>query len=114
MKSKVLVRLPLINIGASIIAVMFLFGCSIVLSIDDDSGDDYEAGNGDVISEEWAVEDFHGVKLGGVGDVKVRPGESYKVMVTTDSNLQDKVLITVKGGNLHITQESQGGLRHLK
>jgi len=65
-----------------------------------------EMGDGDVISQERNVEGFHGVKLEGVGNVNVYPGETYRVTVKTDSNLMDKVLTTVSGNILQITQKS--------
>jgi hypothetical protein len=63
-------------------------------------------GNGDVISQERNVEGFIGVKLEGVGNVNVYHGEDYRVTVKTDSNLMDKVLTTVSGNILLITQKS--------
>ena len=63
-------------------------------------------GNRNVISQERTVESFNGINLDGVGSINVRPGENYKVIVTTDSNLQDRVLTTVNGNVLLITQKS--------
>ena len=63
-------------------------------------------GNNDVTSQERTAEGFNGITLEGVGNVKIHPGESYKVIVTTDSNLQNRVLTTVNGNTLHITQKS--------
>jgi len=65
-----------------------------------------EMGNGDVISQERTLEGFSGVKLGGVENVNIYPGESYRVVVKTDSNLMDKVLTTVSGNILQISQKS--------
>ncbi|MCL2557250.1 MAG: DUF2807 domain-containing protein [Treponema sp.] len=62
-------------------------------------------GNRNVISQERIAEGFNGIKLDGVGDINVRPGANYKVIVTTDSNLQDRVLTTVNGNVLLITQK---------
>ena len=59
-------------------------------------------GNGDVICQERAASDFHGVILDGVGDVKIHFAEDYRVTVTTDSNIQDIVTIKSHGNNLHI------------
>jgi len=63
-------------------------------------------GNRYVVSQERTVEGFYGVKLGGAGNINVHPGEDYKVIVTTDSNLQDRVITTVNGNVLLITQKS--------
>jgi len=65
-----------------------------------------EMGNGDVISQERTLEGFNGVKLGGVENVNTYPGESYRVVVKTDSNLMDRVLTTVNGDILQISQKS--------
>ena len=50
------------------------------------------------------MQGFNGITLNGVGNVNVHPGETYKVIVTTDSNLQDWVLTSVNGNNLRISQ----------
>jgi len=63
-------------------------------------------GNGNIISQERAVGIFNGITLDGVGIVIIHPGENSKVVVTTDSNLQDKVLTSVNGNTLRITQRS--------
>jgi hypothetical protein len=60
--------------------------------------------NGNVISQERTAEGFSGIKLDGVGNVNVHTGEDYRVVVTTDSDLQDRVLTTVDGNILRITQ----------
>jgi len=65
-----------------------------------------DMGNGDIISEERTVEGFNGVKLEGVANINVYPGENYRVIVKTDSNLMDRVLTTVSGNILHISQKS--------
>jgi len=59
-----------------------------------------------VISEEKTAEGFNGITLIGVGNVNVHPGENYRVIVTTGSNLQDRVITTVDGKTLQITQKS--------
>jgi len=63
-------------------------------------------GNSNVISQERAMEGFNGITVVGVGNVNVHPEKNYKVIVTTDSNLQDWVLTTVDGNNLRISQRS--------
>ena len=42
----------------------------------------------------------------GGGNVTVHTGENYMVVVTTDSNLHDRVLTAVNGNTLRITQRS--------
>jgi hypothetical protein len=65
-----------------------------------------DIGNGNIISQERTVEGFNGIKLNGVGNINVHTGENYNVVVTTDSNLQDRVVTTVNGNILRITQRS--------
>jgi hypothetical protein len=77
----------------SIVLMLFFTGC--------------DTGNRNVTSQERAVVEFNGIALVGVGNVNVHPGENYKVIVTTDSNLQDRVLTTIINGNtLQISQSS--------
>jgi len=87
MKNKVfaMVFLAVITIG-------FLTGCNL--------------GNFNVTSQERTVEGFNDISLIGVGNVNVHPGENFKVVVTTDSNLQDRVITTVNGNTLLITEKS--------
>jgi hypothetical protein len=84
------------NILASVFGAVMIFGAF--------TGCDM--GNGNIVSEERAVGGFNGITLDGVGNVNVYSGENNKVVVTTDSNLQNKVLTTVKGNILRITQRS--------
>ena len=63
-------------------------------------------GNHIVVSQERAVQEFSGITLDGVGTVNVHSGESRRVIVTTDSNLQDRVITTVNGNTLRISQRS--------
>lgn len=62
--------------------------------------------NGDVTSQERAVGEFTGIELAGTGDVNVHFGEEFKVIVTTDSNVQGKVVTRVERNTLCITQRS--------
>ena len=75
-----------------IMTVAFFTGCDV--------------GNGNVTSQERTVEGFNGITLDGLGNVNVHPGKDYKVVVTTDSNLHDRVLTTVNDNTLCITQRS--------
>ena len=62
--------------------------------------------NGNIMSQERTVEGFNGIKLDGAGNVNIHAGENFKVVVTTDSNHLDRVLTTVDGNILRITQRS--------
>ncbi|MDR0448824.1 MAG: DUF2807 domain-containing protein, partial [Treponema sp.] len=57
-------------------------------------------------SQERTTAGFSNVTLEGVGNVNIHPGENFKVIVTTDSNLQDRVVTTTNGNTLRITQRS--------
>ena len=63
-------------------------------------------GNGSVVSRERAATGFNSIALDGIGDVNVHFSENYKVVVTTDSNVQDIVVIKVKNNVLHIDENS--------
>jgi len=60
------------------------------------------AGNGNIVSQDRAAQGFAGVVFEGVGNVRVHPGEDYRVVVTTDSNIQDIVAVGVRGNTLHV------------
>ena len=64
-------------------------------------------GNGRIISQERTVSGFNKVKMEGVGDVTIHPGvqyhgQDYAAIVTTDSNIQDVVTVSVDGSTLFI------------
>ena len=65
-----------------------------------------DMGNGNIIRQERVVGEFTSVALDGIGNVNIYPKENKRVVVTTDSNLQDKVLTSVNGNTLRITQRS--------
>ena len=63
-------------------------------------------GNGNVTSQEVNVSGFDSVDLNGVADITIHPSEDYKVIVTTDSNIQDNVVITSKNNSLYISSKN--------
>ena len=64
-------------------------------------------GDGDIVRQERRVRDFNSISLEDVGDVHIRTGESYKVVVTTDDNLQNYVLTETKNNVLYIKVKSK-------
>jgi hypothetical protein len=66
-------------------------------------------GDGDIIHQERHVRDFNGISIDDVGDVKIYPGESFKVVVITDDNLQRYVVTETKNNVLHISIKSRKG-----
>jgi len=65
-----------------------------------------DMGNGNIIRQERVVGEFTSVALDGIGNVNIYPKENKRVVVTTDSNLQDIVSTKVVGDTLYITQRS--------
>ena len=61
-------------------------------------------GNGDIVSQErtFTAAEFNRVIAYGVGNINIYPSEDYKVIVTTDSNIQDTIGTEVLGNTLHI------------
>ena len=66
-------------------------------------------GSGNIVSQERAASGFSGIAIDGVADVNVHIDEDYKVVVTTDDNLQNVVLTEVKNNVLHINEKSKAG-----
>jgi len=62
-------------------------------------------GSGNIVSQERAASGFSGIAIDGVADVNVHIDEDYKVVVTTDDNLQNVVLTEVKNNVLHINEK---------
>jgi len=60
-------------------------------------------GNGNVVGQERSVQEFDSVVLVGVGNVHIHPGEELRVVVTTDSNIQDYITTNVSGTSLRIS-----------
>ena len=71
-------------------------------------------GNGEIVRQERRVSDFNGISIEDVGDVNIRTGESYKVVVITDDNLQHYVLTEVRNNILYISIKSKKGLVRTK
>jgi hypothetical protein len=59
-------------------------------------------GNGNIVSQERTVSDFDGVISCGIGNVNIYPAKNFKVVVITDSNIQDMIGIKSGNGTLHI------------
>jgi hypothetical protein len=64
-------------------------------------------GDGDIVLQERQVREFNGISLEDVGDVNIYPGENFKVVVTTDDNLQRYVVTETKNNILHISIKSK-------
>jgi len=91
----------MILLGIILIGFIVSLGMVYVLNWESDA----IIGNGNVVSQERSLEGFDTVVLDGVGEVNIHPGESFKVVVTTDSNLQDKITTKVEGKTLYIDEK---------
>jgi hypothetical protein len=58
--------------------------------------------NGDKISQERSVGEFDGVTLSGIGSVNIHFSDDYRVVVTTDSNIQDFVTTVTTNNTLDV------------
>ena len=87
-----------------IISIIFLLNSCLMLHLDE--------GNGRVVSQDRTAKNFTGVILESVGNVTIYCGEEFNVVVTADSNVQDKITAKVSGGNLII--DSKNYLRTTK
>ncbi|MCL2138561.1 MAG: DUF2807 domain-containing protein [Treponema sp.] len=100
----------LIGVFAAALVTVLATGCHFHL----------HDGNGRITSEERTVDEgFYGVVLEGVGDVNIRPGETYRgrdyaVVVTTDSNIQDMVVITTDSSNVYVDERGRRGFNPTK
>jgi hypothetical protein len=71
-------------------------------------------GDGDVVSQERAASGFYGISIDGAANVNVHHGEDYKVVVTTDNNLQEFVFVEVKNDVVHINTKANTNLKPTK
>jgi len=65
-----------------------------------------EQGNGDIVSNERKAANFNRVISHGSGNVNIHFSEDYKVIVTTDSNIQDNIEVKAIDNTLHIERDS--------
>jgi hypothetical protein len=59
-------------------------------------------GNGNIISQERTVGEFSGVMLSGIAKINIHFADNYRVVVTTDSNIQDSVTIVTENKMLNV------------
>lgn len=69
--------------------------------------EDFEKGNGTIVTERRMVEDFGQVKIGGGFEVLLINGEVPFVEINTDENLLDFIDTEVRQGNLIVTQQKK-------
>ena len=91
---------------------IFLFFA--ILGIFNSCSDNDTQGNGNVIIQERAVSGFSGVSLDGVGNVNIQYSQNFKVIVTTDSNIQDLITISDNADVLYISERDNKGFNATK
>jgi len=74
----------------------------------------YIHGNGYIVSSERTCKNFTGVSIEGIGNVNIYKSNNYKVIVTTDSNLQEIISAKVIGDTLQISETSNTGYSSTK
>jgi len=93
----------------TILIALFFAGCN--LSIYNWNDDDAIKGDGHVVDDEREAVDFNGVVLTGVGNVIINLSDEYRVVVTTDSNIQELIFVDVKNNLLNISNKSNTSIR---
>ena len=68
-------------------------------------------GSQGVTSQERPIAGFNAIILDGVGNMNIHPGENHKVVITTNSNLLERVVTTVNNNTLTVTQRRAGTFR---
>ena len=63
-------------------------------------------GNGDITTDTRSISSFHSLNIDIPGKVIIRKGDTRKVTVKTDDNLQDKIDADVKSNTLHLDEDS--------
>ena len=71
-------------------------------------------GDGNVVSQERTASGFYSISMDGVANVNIHHGEDFKVVVTTDNNLQEFVLVEVNNEVVHIDTETNTNIHPTK
>ena len=69
--------------------------------------EDFEKGNGEIVTERRAVSDFNELKIGGNFEVLLKEGGQSSVQIITDENLLAFIDTEVHGDVLEITQQKK-------
>ena len=81
--------------------IIFITGCELDNRID---------GNGNITSTERIATGFNGIVLEGMGNINIHFSENFKVLVTTDSNIQDIITIETKNNLLYVDGKRGNGI----
>jgi len=69
--------------------------------------EDFEKGNGDIVTEKRSTGDFDGLRIAGNFEVILEESNEAFVEINTDDNLLDFIDTEVKAGILRVTQEKK-------
>ncbi|MEM6523096.1 MAG: head GIN domain-containing protein [Bacteroidota bacterium] len=84
------------KIGLSVLIMLTVSGCSRMIG---------ERGNGIVITENFTVENFNKIDVGGSFEIRLEKRSTPGVTITTDENLFDFISVTSDGERLTISSE---------
>lgn len=87
------------NIILIITAAFILVRCEFL--------EDFEKGNGEIVTEKRSVDDFNGLRIAGNFEVILEESSKPFVQLNTDENLLDFIDTEVKGGILNVSQEKK-------
>jgi hypothetical protein len=90
---------PYFNIILITATFVFAFSCKYL--------DEFEKGNGEIVTERRSITDFKKLKIGGNFEVFLKNGDDNYVQIITDENLLSFIDTEVKGGVLVITQQKK-------
>jgi len=94
-----------LNFIIIVLIVGFISGCS---------SNDKINGNGNITSTDRTVTGFTSIVLEGAGNINIYFSENYKVIVTTDSNIQDIVTIEAENNILYVDEKRGDGINPTK
>ncbi|MCO4807003.1 MAG: DUF2807 domain-containing protein [Flavobacteriales bacterium] len=83
------------NIFSLLIALVLLSSCGETIT-----------GDGNVTTEERAIDSYNTLDVSGVFEIVLMPGEP-KVVIETDENIHEHIDTKVEGGTLHITANNK-------
>ena len=68
------------------------------------------SGNSNIVSCERFLSGFSSISSAGISNINIHPNKNYKVLVTTDNNIQEFIETKVTGSNLTINTKSNTSL----
>lgn len=86
---------------------IILFALLMLLTMQCGYLDEFERGNGDIVTERRSVNDFDQLRIGGNFDVLLKKGSSTWIQIHTDENLLSLIDTEVHDKILEITQQKK-------